>query len=173
MEGFIPCNNDLILHLSLLTFCANSILQGRVLLSLGMKFYQSGNYAVKHFIHNIFICLKSKKKCAHCLVLLPMGSSTQSVKAGHSPTMEDDEKDKGNGNRTMLLRGQAGLFSSTRRSVSSILLLLSYIISSIKEGFGLRMRDYFRILLSKLYPQNSCEVAISLANIWITLPDST
>lgn len=66
MEGFVPCNNNLILHLSLLTFCAKSILQGHVLLRLGMEFYQSGNYTVKCFIHNIFISLKNKKKSAHC-----------------------------------------------------------------------------------------------------------
>ena len=184
MEGFVPCNNYLIFHLSLLTFCAKSILQGHVLLSLRMKFYQSGNYAVKHFIRNFFICLKNKKKFSlprrkhvyqQCLFLPPMWSSTQSVRAGHSLPTKEDGKDKGNGNQTMLLHIQSsGLFCSTRGFVSSILLLLSYIISLIKgPGVGLRTRDYFRILLSKLYPQNSCEVPNSPANIWIASPYCT
>lgn len=109
-----------------------------------------------------------------CLVLLPMGSSTQRMRAGHSLPTKEDGKDKGNGNHTMLSGTQAGLFWSTRGLVFSILLLLSYIISLIKgEGVGLRTRDYFRILLSKLYPQNSCEVANSPANIWIASSDCT
>lgn len=95
-------------------------------------------------------------------------------RAGQSLPTKKNGKEQGKGNYTVLLCTQAGLFCSTRALLSSILPSFSYTISLIKgEGVGPRTRDYFRILLSKLYPQNSCEVANSPAIIWIASPDCT
>lgn len=105
------------------------------------------------------------------LVLLLMWSHTQSERTGPSLPAREDGKDKGNGNHVTLFEcsGWAVLFR--QELVISLLLLLSCIISFIKgEGAGLGIRGYFRNLLSKLYPSNSCGVVTSPANFWIASP---